>query len=52
MGENTTRLLVRIVLSLGLMGAGLFILISGASTPDVEKAAFGWIGLVVGYWLR
>ena len=52
MRTNTIRLLVRVVLSLGLVGAGLFVVISGASNPDVEKAAFGWIGLVIGYWLR
>ena len=52
MGETTTRLVVRVVLSLGLMGVGLWILISGNVSPDLEKAAIGWIGLTMGYWLR
>ena len=52
MGEKTTRLLVSIVLSLSLVGAGLFVLILDTSSTDTEKAAFGWIGLVIGYWLR
>ena len=53
MGENTTRLIVRIAISLALMGAGLFILIVKTdSSPELEKAAFTWIGLTVGYWMR
>ena len=52
MGGTTTRLIVRIVLSMGLMGAGLFILISGGSSDELENAAFIWIGIILGYWLR
>lgn len=40
------------MISLGLMGAGLFILIGGDANDGLEKAATGWIGLVLGYWLR
>lgn len=47
------RLLVRVVLSLGLMAAGLFILIDNPTgSTEVQQAATGWIGLVCGYWLR
>ncbi len=51
--ENTTRLIVRIVVSLSLLAAGLFVLIARPdSSPELEKAAFTWIGLTVGYWMR
>ena len=49
--ENNVRLIVRVVLSLGLMESGLWILIDGDTSPDLEKAAIGWIGLTMGYWL-
>lgn len=52
MQENTIKLLVRVVLSLALVGVGLYVVIHPDSHPDAQKAAFGWIGLVVGYWLR
>ena len=53
MSENATRLIVRAVLSLGLMAAGLFILVDNPTgNMQVQQAATGWIGLVIGYWLR
>ena len=54
MSEQRARLIVRVVLSLGLIGAGLFtvITVSPSSDPELFGAATGWIGLVMGYWLR
>jgi len=52
MSENATRLIVRVVISFGLMATGLFILINPTINGELEKAAVGWIGLVTGYWLR
>jgi len=48
-----TKLAVRVVISLELMGGGMFILISPSiGNGELEKAAFTWIGIVTGYWLR
>jgi len=52
MSETAMKLIVRVVISLGLMGGGLFILASPTIDGELEKAAIGWIGLVTGYWLR
>ncbi len=53
MSEDVTKLIVRAVMSLGLMTAGLFILIaSPVDNQALEQAATGWVGLVIGYWLR
>ena len=52
MSESVIRLTVRIVLSLGLMAAGLYILISSTGNSELEKASYTWIGLITGYWLR
>lgn len=54
MREKTVRLLVAIILSLGLVAAGLWILVAVdlSKNPELGAAASGWIGLVVGFWLR
>ncbi len=31
--------------------AGLLVLLSGHGDADLQKAAGGWVGVVVGYWL-
>lgn len=55
--SSATRDLVKLigaaVVSLALLIAGLYILIfkNGASDA-LQKAATGWIGLVIGYWLK
>ena len=48
------KLLMAIVVSLGLFGAGLYVLLTldWATNPEMVGAATGWIGLVIGYWLR
>jgi hypothetical protein len=40
------------LVSLVLLGLGIFILLHNGSDSDLEKAATGWIGLVAGYWLK
>jgi hypothetical protein len=52
MSESAVRLCVRVVMSLGLMGAGLLVLIADVGNSDLQKAAGGWVGLTVGYWLK
>jgi hypothetical protein len=50
---DKVKLIGAAVVSLVLLIAGLYILIfkNGASDA-LQKAATGWIGLVVGYWLK
>jgi hypothetical protein len=42
--------LMQIVVSLVALVAGIYVIIT--STTDMKTAAAGWVGLVVGYWLR
>ena len=48
------RLVVQALVSLGLLAAGLWILtgINWADNPEMAAAATGWVGLVIGYWLK
>jgi hypothetical protein len=46
-----SRVIMQIVVSCGVLAACLYILLHGAQEP-VQKAAFGFIGTVLGYWLR
>jgi len=50
--DRRTLLFVRIGLSVVVLGASLFIILSQKFSSDSSKWAFGMIGLVVGYWLR
>lgn len=52
MSENRIRLLMAALISVVLMGAGLYILLSKGSNQDLQKAATGWIGIIIGYWLK
>ena len=50
----TAKLLVQAIISLGLVAAGVYVLITAdwGTKPALVAAATGWIGLVVGYWLK
>jgi hypothetical protein len=50
--EDLIRLITQICLSGTLLFAGLGILVLEAAEPEVQKLAAGWVGAVVGYWLR
>jgi hypothetical protein len=52
MSEDLVRLLMAVLISTVLMAAGLYILFTEGSNPDLQKAATGWIGVIVGYWLK
>jgi hypothetical protein len=52
MSENRVRLLMAVLISVALMGVGLYILLSESSNSDLQKAATGWIGVIIGYWLK
>jgi hypothetical protein len=43
------RLLVQAVVSLAVLGAALFIILTRAFDPDW---AYGSVGMVVGYWVK
>ena len=55
MAQNgPAKLAMAVVISLGLLGAGLYVLLTvdWAANPEMVAAATGWIGLVIGYWLK
>lgn len=54
MNEKMVRFYLQAVVSLALLGSGLYILttISWSENPELAVAAGGWVSLVVGYWLR
>ena len=45
-------IIVRVVISLLVLGAALFVILSQRYPDDYAKWAFGVIGVVLGYWLR
>ena len=51
-GRADARLAMQIVISLIVLGAGLWVILSGRYTPDAERWASGAIGTVMGYWLK
>jgi len=51
LNRDLIRLLMQVVLSLALLAVGVFVLAAGQDTT-MRLAACGWIGVVVGYWLR
>ena len=55
MGESTREGLyavTRIVVSLGVLGAALTLILLDRYPDDVEKWAFGVIGVILGFWLK
>jgi hypothetical protein len=41
-----------VVISVVLLLAGLYVLLVDHANSDLEKAATGWIGVIIGYWLK
>jgi hypothetical protein len=54
MTNGKFRLGIQALVSLGLLAAGLWTLtdINWAENPEMAAAATGWVGLVIGYWLK
>ena len=48
------KLGMAVVVSLGLLGSGMYVLLTfnWGENPQIVAAATGWIGLVVGYWMK
>ena len=49
--ESKSREIMQIIISLVVLGASLYIILSKKYDNDVQKWAFGAIGTVIGYWL-
>ena len=49
---SRTITLVRIVISLAVLGATLYVILSQRFPDEFSKWAFGMVGVIVGYWLR
>lgn len=47
-----TRLVVQSAVSVTVLVAGLYVILSGHYTADVVAWACAVVGVVVGYWLR
>jgi hypothetical protein len=43
---------MQVAVSAVLIRAGLYVLLRGGASSDLQKWAAGWIGLVAGYWLK
>lgn len=55
MNKNTREglyALTRVLVSLAVLGVALALIIESKYLDDVEKWAFGVIGVILGYWLR
>jgi len=50
--EGPARLVMQIAISTVILGAGLWVILSGHYASDAERWASGAIGTVMGYWLK
>jgi len=50
--ERTIKVTCQIGVSVVVLIAALYIILSGGYPEDYNKWAFGIVGVVVGYWLR
>jgi VWFA-related protein len=46
-----TRAAMQVIVSLVVLGAALYVILSKKYPDDVQKWAFGVVGMIVGYWL-
>jgi hypothetical protein len=46
------KLVFQFVISAILIGVGIYFLAKSGTSSELEKIATGWIGAVVGYWLK
>lgn len=50
--SSLIRLAMEVFVSLVAIGAGIWVLVSGTGSADVQKIATGWMGVVLGFWLK
>jgi hypothetical protein len=51
LGEKRTEAVMRIVITLAVLGSCLYIILSEAYGPETQKWAFGMVGTLFGAWL-
>jgi hypothetical protein len=50
--ESNVRLIMQIAVSIVMLAAGLWVMLSGHYGDEATRWAAGTIGTVVGYWLK
>jgi phosphomannomutase len=50
--ERPARLIMQMAISTVILGAGLWVILSGRYSADAGRWASGAIGTVMGYWLK
>ena len=51
-GGGSARLVMQIAISVVVLGAGLWVILTGHYAAGAERWAAGAIGTVMGYWLK
>ena len=51
-GDGFVRLVMQVAISTVILGAGLWVILSGHYHAGAERWAAGAIGTVTGYWLK
>jgi hypothetical protein len=49
---NTSRVVMQIIVTLAVLAAAIFIVLSSKQNDAQQKWAFGAIGTILGYWLK
>jgi hypothetical protein len=44
--------MMQVIISIVLLVVGLYVVVAGHGDADLQKWAAGWIGLVLGFWLK
>jgi hypothetical protein len=52
LAKEYSRVVMQVLVSLIILGVSFYILLSHEFGDTLEKAAIGFVGTVVGYWLR
>jgi len=47
-----SKVVMQIVVSCAILAFSFYVILTRESAEPIQKAAFGFIGTVVGYWLR
>jgi hypothetical protein len=51
-GKANVTLIMQVIISLALLAAGLFMVLSATSTPQAQHWGYGTLGSVLGFWLK
>jgi hypothetical protein len=52
--KNGSAILVKAIVSLGALAAGIYVVatVDWNMNPEMGATAAGWVGLILGHWLR